>query len=448
MSEHIPAWKRLGLKLKYAKEQPDSTELSLFQGSNKKRADAGQSHTNASQHTERPTKRRRIISNESGKPTDSQRHVNGQNDHEASRHASQEEPTSEAVSVSNLQRTETNEDKNRRKKRKSVSFTNDTKIDDGDSRVTIDFPAGSPGSTPKKAKQRETNDEATTAESPLPAEDVSSIGGQTEDSSPSDTILPQRQKIKQKTAKQKGQKSDSVQKSVAALEYLEQHRSKRALWKFNKTRDIWILNNARDTEKIPRSYDLALAGYVHGLPEKAAARARLIQECKQAIPSSEQEDVSSIDATKYKEILLQQINEEEPKPHTNGGFPEWLESQPRPRLILWALGVEEESGKITNGTTETKGAKTLTPAEKKKLKKSRTAVPIDISSSSESDSESDSSDGSRTSESGENSTKKGAATKITSGDDDTSSSGTSSSFEADGTSSSDNASSESSSDSE
>jgi len=328
MSERVPAWKRLGLTLKYAKAQPDSAEISLFQGSKHKRVDDDKSQSNGSQHTERPTKRRRTTQDGPAEAAHANGHVNGQRNHEASRQLSQE----------------TEKGSRPTKRKKSVSFTGDTKIDDGDSRVTIDFPAGSPGSTPMRPKQgRSDNFETDGPATPSPADGVRPTEGQPEASSPSNDIRPKKQKTGHKSAKnQKGQQSNSNKKPVASLEYLEQHRSDRTSWKFNKTRDIWILNHAHSVDQIPRSYDLALAGYIRGLPQKAAARDRLVQECKETLHDMEQQGSSSADAENHKSAFLQQISEEaSSKAETSGGLEAWLETQPRPRLILWALGVEE-----------------------------------------------------------------------------------------------------------
>ena len=99
------------------------------------------------------------------------------------------------------------------------------------------------------------------------------------------------------------------------------------------------------------------------------------------------------------------------------GYKSWLLKQPRPKILLWALGMQTEG---RSGTDRVSGTDKVAKTVKKKKKNRTMVVEYDSSSSdsSYSDSESESESGS------------------TDSDEETSSSGTSSDSEGDGDSSS------------
>ena len=318
MATPVPAWKRLGLKLKYAQDKPLDTSMT------------NEAHTGLGQ--ERPVKRQRL--NLADSPN-VEKSTNGTSKpSEASKQSGKAHSSSQAKeSVPQL------------KRKKSVTFTNDTKDEDGDTRTTIDFPAGSPGSTPKKQ-----------------ATEVIDVASPSANSSV-------KNKVKKKSsAERKAARNALKDKSEPSLEYLSQHRTNRNAWKFNKNRDVWILSNALKTDSIPSSHSLALAGYVRGLPRNAGSRTRLVKECQEALKDAEIVN----DETANQEFVDAVDNSSEMTITEAFSY----SSTSRAQLLLWAL---DES--IVQPTSMS--------VQIKKARKSRTAAPVDISSS-ESESDSDS----------------------------------------------------------
>lgn len=397
MATPTPAWKRLGLKLKYARDEPDRPPTAVSTKTNE----------HNSELIERPAKRRRVLRD---KPADK----SGPDDADSSSSRVRE---SNGVNVTNGSTTTSNfpvkDSQQPRQRKKSVTFSEETKQDDGDSRTTIDFPAGSPGSTPKKSKdglKGSPEDER--------ARTLTSAVGNTNSVAAENDATPTKQASKAKTGKKsKTSRSSGKDKSSSALDYLSQHRLERNSWKFNKIIDVWILNHALDTQAIPSTHVLALAGYVRGLPEKAASRARLIKECKEALPAA-QLDADTIEEDR--KLFLEFVESHKGSLEDKTRLQEFLQAHSRPAVLLWALNET-----IRESTTS--GQQSV-PLMKKK--KSRTAAPIDISSSSESDSDSDSSDDSSDSEARDKVGSSRGTAKAVNGSavkDDTSSSGTSSS---------------------
>ncbi|KAK5094016.1 hypothetical protein LTR70_008407 [Exophiala xenobiotica] len=360
MTSHVPAWKRLGLKLKNANEQPENVV-----DSQKDRTLAGtKAHDTSSDLFERPAKRQRLDDSPKINASSTPDHARAKSERYSSgRRNGQHSVETDDTPKSGKQAT---------KRRKSVTFTDDTKVEDGDSRVTIDFPAGSPGQTPQKARiSKAGTDSPDATGSPSPA----AFGA--------DEAAPVRKKKKAKTGKKtQGNQRQSKDKSDPALEYLHQHRYHHDSWKFNKNREVWIVNRALNTETIPNTHVLALAGYVRGLPESAGARARLVKECREALADGGLE-ADSNDQGKLRtlSILESKSDEAEVQP--------FLETHSRPAILLWALGESTQSGSKSTASTATNSH---TSSEAPRKRKTRTSAPIDVSSSSEDDSSDSTSD--------------------------------------------------------
>ncbi|KAK5942881.1 hypothetical protein PMZ80_005447 [Knufia obscura] len=419
MASHVPAWKRLGLKLKYANEEPQGAAISH---KDKTLASTRVNHKSP-EFDDRPAKRQRL---------DKSAGVNGVSPHDQAHAKAEPEPRARQNGSHRAEMEDASKSsKQTTKRRKSVAFTDDTKVDDGDSRVTIDFPAGSPGQTPKKAKTLDTD------------ADQMDVTGSPSPTTTGDEESTTTKKIKKpKTGKKSKGKHQQKDKSSPALDYLHQHRYDHDSWKFNKNRDVWTLNRALDTDTIPNSHAMALAGYVRGLPGQAAARNRLVKECREALAEVRLDgDGRDQDRTRLMHLLENTSDEAEAEL--------FLQSHSRPAILLWALGDSTEEEKSATPTIST--ASSVAPRKKK----SRTSAPIDISSSSEDDSDDDSSDSSSDSdEPGDTKDKvnggkakvngaKGKANGTATHVDDTSSSGSSSSSENDDSTSSDEASSDS-----
>lgn len=410
MATPTPAWKRLGLKLKYAKDEPDRPSTVV----------PTKAHDLGSELSERPAKRRRIAKNESPEPL----RQNGSYNSTSQIRESNETP---ATNGSGSLLTGSQQP---RQRKKSVTFSEETKQDDGDSRITIDFPAGSPGSTPKKptkASKHSLNSE--------PPEGLTSAEKNTSSAVANDQSTPTKKPSKVNSGKKsKTSKGSSKDKSSTALDYLNQHRLDRESWKFNKIIDVWILNHALENQAIPPTYVPALAGYVKGLPEKAGSRTRLVKECKEALATSQ---LNADSNDEDRSLFIKFLDSQTGSLQDAASLESFLQSHSRPGLLLWALNetADGQSSRQEAGLVVRK-------------KKSRTSAPIDISSSSESDSDSDSSDDSSDSETENKTDSNRSRPKVVNGStskDETSSSDSTSSSEDE---SEDSTSSDSSSSSE
>lgn len=320
MATPVPAWKRLGLKLKYAQDKPLEIGDTLM---------TNEAHTGLGQ--ERPAKRQRLNLTDS---PNVEKSTNG-----TLKPSKQPKQSGKAHSSSQAK-----ENVPQPKRKKSVTFTNDTKDEDGDTRTTIDFPSGSPGSTPKK-QATEVVDAA----------------------SPSANSSAKNKVKKKSSAERKAARNALKDKSDPSLEYLSQHRTHRSAWKFNKNRDVWILSNALKVDSIPSSHLLALAGYIRGLPRNAGSRTRLVKECQEALKDAE---IVNDETAKQEFVDAVNSSSEMTIPEASS-----YSSLSRAQLLLWAL--DEGIVQPTSISIQTK-----------KARKSRTAAPVDISSS-ESESDSD-----------------------------------------------------------
>lgn len=395
MSLSIPAWKRLGLKLKYAKDQPDVADVSGVERISTQGPQVTENHDG-----ERPHKRQRTSKT-------AKEETNYSQDLDQTRKspmAVELKTTSDSPQrVDGATNTTVHKTP---KRQKSVTFSTDTKASDGDSRITIDFPAGSPGSTPYKANQSR---DAVDSDLATPDDE------------------PEKSKKKKKSSsvqKLNRQQPNGKGKTDSALPYLAQHRHDKESWKFNKNRDVWIVSHALDIKAIPSDHVLALAGYVKGLPTKAGARQRLIQQCRDSL--AELEDSTHQGKEEQEKFLaLLENSQANVESHI-----EFLDSIPRPVVLLWSLGEDVESAKNI-GATESLMAISKPLAERKR--KTRTAAPIELSSS-ESDSGTDSSDSETGDDDGQSGAKVSNGIGISSMADDTSSSGTDSSSSSDSSS--------------
>ncbi|KAK5192321.1 hypothetical protein LTR72_007312 [Exophiala xenobiotica] len=339
----IPAWKRLGLKLKYADE--------VFEPTGKLNGDGGvitspksvkpNSRKEAQQVSDEPPRKKRKASTGSDEVGQA-RLTNG-------------------ADTSNGKPSEV--DKKKLKKR--VSFSADVKLDTEMSGRTT----------------------------PVEAED-------------SPAGVPATKRKKEKTKKGRAA-SNAQQPSNPALEYLSQYHTARSTWKFNKNREIWILKHALSEADIPKSYDVALARYVHGL-KGAGARDRLKTACVDMLKKQSSKEYTSDQLNDGHEGLqdgrfqarfenelqeLQELQDAAKADQDNGEFQTWIQHQPRSKLLLWSLGHDGSlptEAKENTTTAQTNGTDSSKLRQKKK--KNRTAVVEYESSSSSSSSESDTDD--------------------------------------------------------
>ncbi|KIY02731.1 uncharacterized protein Z520_01196 [Fonsecaea multimorphosa CBS 102226] len=323
----IPAWKRLGLKLKYANENSDSPTSN---GIAPPAHQAGQGSLKDTQpsSSEPPRKKQRTVPKSREAIESPIRNLNLTSDTAKGR---EEQPD--------------------KKLKKRVSFSADVK------------PSPS-----------------TRSLSPVP-----------------DDSKAQRTPAEMKKAKKARSKAAQplVPKSNAVLEYLDQYHTARSKWKFNKNRETWMLKHIFSENDIPREFNLPLGRYIYGL-QGAGARDRLKTQCMASLEKGEGNQTGSdrngsIAGEEENGEYLRRFKDDLASPPSSNfaaagdtsadaEYQSWIERQPRPRILLWALGFDTNALTATNGTTE-----------KVKKRKNRTVVvDYDSSSSSSSDSDSDS----------------------------------------------------------
>lgn len=334
-TKHIPAWKRLGLKLKHANddaEVPGPNPISILKDGKRKQDWQGDD----SSHSRRQLKKPRFD-------------VNG-NKGKLSRAGDVPENTNSTVSAS----------------KKTVSFTTDTKAEDGDSAQTIQFiTPDSPGSTPKKLD--ETRQHRLT------------------DNEESDSLVPQKRKKERKLKPKGGHLNNPTpRKARAAVDYLQQFQKDRSAWKFNKNHETWLLKNTLSTDSIDAGYNYALAYYVSQLKSKGA-RQRLAEQSHMALAKQKgQESYNDADSDSARNRLFQALNAESGE--LDEAESKWIGSVDRAVLILWSLN----EGLSDSKTKFMASAKSMPRTKKNKSRTSR--IDIDLSSSSESESDASSSD--------------------------------------------------------
>lgn len=256
----VPAWKRLGLKLKYAQEKGEDAlalpnpHQSVSNGVITAATLPGQVDKYAT--IDPPSKKRRL---------------EGQVSTQASDIANGLKRSSSLKGVgSNV--------------RKSVSFTPETKEDDGESSNFMQ------DKWDEEARNDQINDflarEAENAAA-IASPQILLAGAPPDISEQaSNARKPKREKREKKDRRDPQQailqvassQSQFSGKSKDALEYLQQYKSSRATWKFNKNREVWLLKHILSKSDIPSSYESALFDYLVGMKSENA-KARLIDQC-------------------------------------------------------------------------------------------------------------------------------------------------------------------------
>jgi WKF domain len=362
----VPAWKKLGLKLKFADEHTDlPTQLDSSTSTNKKRRRDDDSRSlPAETETEHALKKRPPL----GLPKAPSKISNG----------TEVETGSPALK------------KDSNGVRKSVSFTSDTKLEDGDS-----------------SKSLIADWEAQYDQPSFPA------------SSPTHSEPLERRSSRL----QKSKSPLNTKKPHTALEYLTRFRQARETWKFSKNKEIWILNHLFSPDDIPFDYDISLGQYLAGL-KSSAARLRIRQEAREIVQRDQEQKIeepvlsssgrgaaraNAVPANmedperrRYKRKLERHLDDVAGE-ELNWVSPERLAKRRRAEIILWATGVTppsveatQSSDSITSRQSASRsasyapenGIETNHPLKKRK---NRTSV-IELSSSSSEDETSSGSD--------------------------------------------------------
>ncbi|KAL8934291.1 MAG: hypothetical protein Q9211_005308, partial [Gyalolechia sp. 1 TL-2023] len=271
---HVPAWKRLGLRLKNAPAETDPAPESLRHTPTtrkKRKSDFDDITAGVNYAYEKPAK----------KPKESR-------DQTESSTVDPDGPESaDSLAATAAKPTLT---------RKSVSFTPETKTQDGDS--TRDL-YNSWIATQKASDS--SFDPSNYGQTALKSTAPPQLRPATRNAPPSDTGTPSKdagppepQKKKKKKKKRNKSKSTTLtsipnpaNKTPAttiatspttthpALTYLTTHHNSPASWKFIKSRSSYLLRHCFSPVHIPTSYDPALKYYLQGL-QGAGARRRLV----------------------------------------------------------------------------------------------------------------------------------------------------------------------------
>ena len=336
---HVPAWKKLGLKLKYAKDIPieghedfgrENVKASVVEdgdtgsksGSlrsklidvkkvNEAPPDDGKSTVT------KPNKRKRALSKDDEDPVSPPSKKPKKSQAAALKTITDgviESPAAlrETPAASNINSAPSPT------KRKSVSFTPETKTKDGDSikqlynawlaEQTDDFNpqtsaealrpvSPSPtGETKEPSKARKTRKRKASKSTLLP----STVEPQTPDqrTTPYTKDLSQTKKAKHRKVPGSTSSPPSAEPGAATqasepayippyLQYLNEYHISRSTWKFNKAKQTTLLKHVFDPVIITPTYDLALQTYLCGL-KGLAARARLRETALDILTSREQ----------------------------------------------------------------------------------------------------------------------------------------------------------------
>lgn len=265
----VPAWKRLGLKLKYAQEtetaiSPLPTPQQIILNGNTAVA-SPKSHS----ITSPPSKKQRL------------------RDHLST-------PADDAT---NGLRRSSSLKSARPNVRKSVSFTPETKEVDGESSQFMqdkwDEQAQNDQIDEFLAKQDAEVKAAAHAEHLAESERLDT-------SDPATTAKkPKREKKDKRPFEHPAEEPAShsakfTGKSKDALDYLEQFQTSRSTWKFNKNREVWLLKHILSKSDIPSSHESGLFEYLSGMKSENA-KARLVDQCHDCIVDQVESDSDDSD---------------------------------------------------------------------------------------------------------------------------------------------------------
>lgn len=369
-SSHVPAWKKLGLKLKYAKE------------------DAGLRSTDAD----------KLENGVNGLPNTREK-VKGKR-----RRLDDEDKDEQQAAGEEL----AHKTKKNKKEKKRVSFSADTKDRDGDD----------------ESGDRE--------EGGVSVSNGGELDFSAHVSTEKNQDGPAEKKEKKKKKKEKGSRKDNASKDLTSahiheapiLSYLSHYHKNRAAWKFQKNRETQLFKSIFSLEQVPTQYNAALLAYLQGLKSEGARR-RLYQAAEEVVKGDleprQSGEGENGDATATNELneggnengtntevygktveafrtWLLESKEDFDISHAAGGLDDdaraRFEKRHRAELVLFAVQGRLFSLEKPKPVPESKHGKGEQGRKKvsasKKKRKNRTAV-VDISSSSESESESESS---------------------------------------------------------
>ena len=430
-AQHIPAWKRLGLKLKNAKEEPgptsNSTAAHVPEPSQKRKV---LDHRHAVKYAKKAKKSEKTLSN----PPDALVDGSDQKD-DISAVVTQDQSNSlDSESASIPKRPIIT-------KRKSVTFAPEAKTADGDSTKDL--------YDRWLASQKKTNAEF----DPTTTAPALKIHSPITKSRKSLTTLPVAEAMNLQKRKKKKKKRKTKSKSTTlkpeqsltsssqsqpgppkiatdnqphpALLYLTEYPTSPSTWKFSKNYQKYLLKNLFSLDRVPSSYELALQAYLLGL--KGTSARQSLREVALRIREEDNMWLSDIiakgrgpewEAKRRREQYewawkreKDRLEEIEDLREWEGGTEEFewkAQKRRRAEQVLGAIGEVETqfAGGVKTSTAGNPGTGarkrqgeasvnegSLVPAKKKRTRKRRTTgVPDDEDSSSSSSSSSSDSD--------------------------------------------------------
>ncbi|MCJ1224090.1 hypothetical protein MMC12_000733 [Toensbergia leucococca] len=388
---HIPAWKKLGLKLKSAKdEEPivNDSQLSAHLENRKKRPLEETTHEPTSTPPAQLSKRPKKASSTPKSPK-----------------VDTPIPSTSTIPPFNPSPPSTPAPP----KRKSVSFTPETKTTDGDSIKALynTWLASQKATDP-------TFNPASISDS-LKAVQPAQLHPTT---SPTPTPPKSKKKARKSPTNLTSSQKDPPQPQTQhpALSYLTTHHTDPQSWKFSKNHQTHLLKHLFSPTHIPPPHNQALHSYLLGL-RGLSARARLRATALE-IRKRDEEEVAGMESPDLRRRYYEQAvgvfreklrqgewaREEEGELEVEEEWKERVERRRRAEVVLWAVGeTEEEVGARKDGkgaldtgsegrAMGTTGNAEVPKGKAKRKRKRRTEVPDDdTSSSSESSSGSSSS---------------------------------------------------------
>jgi hypothetical protein len=277
MSQHVPAWKKIGLKLKYAKETADDAPVSTLP------------ETNESSHAGAKRSREEDVEQDNAPKRNKQ----------STREIRTESPAPRSILSGSQSPTKTPAN------RKAVSFSAETKAEDGETGQNYfkAWAAGQPHTPPKPSTEILVPETPESAEKPSPikpqeppAETKAKVKASKRDKKADKAAaqtqnqdvesMPSLQERKESKAAKKAAKQElKAQKQIqqtseapisAYVEYLHQFHHDKDNWKFNKSKENHLLKSIWSMFRVPASYTDALISYIAGL-QGAGARTRLVE---------------------------------------------------------------------------------------------------------------------------------------------------------------------------
>ena len=212
---------------------------------------------------------------------------------------------------------------------------------------------------------------------------------------------PKRLKKPSAQPSSKAEAAKQKKKQELAIQYLEQYANTRATWKFNKRRQMAVLKMVLEVEYIPMEYDEALKAYLAGLQSTASRqdlRSRAQQILAQESDTTDPISTDNAQASRAK-LVLEALGEEATVLNLDSGTDvlggmglPTTATQPKPATTAMN-GIQAHPELNTNASPKLDVNGATKKRKRRRVKKRRNASPAssdsDSSSSSSSGNESD-----------------------------------------------------------